>query len=65
MKVRFEIFKSFNRVDLQLQLAVEVDLPRQILVFKAFFRQDKSEFKNKKDGRVPRQARHPTVSFLY
>ena len=63
MKVRFEIFKSFIRVDLHLQLEVEVDLPRQIRVFKAFFKQDKRQFK-KKDGRVPPPWRHPAVFFL-
>ena len=64
MKVRFEIFKSFIRVDLQLQLEVEVDLPRQIRVFLSVFKRDKSHSK-KKDGRVPRQERHQAVSFFF
>ena len=50
MKVRFEIFKSFIRVDLQFQLEVEVDLPRQIRVFKGFFKEDKSQLKKKRTG---------------
>ncbi len=62
--MRFEIFKSFIRVDLQLQLEVEVDLTRQIRVFKVFFKEDKGQLK-KKDGRVPGQARHPAVSFFF
>ena len=44
MKVRFEIFKSFIRVDLQLQLEVEVDLPRQIRVFKGVLMKTKANF---------------------
>ncbi len=47
MKVRFEIFKSFIRVDLQLQLEVEVDLPRQIRVFRVFLRKTKANLKKK------------------
>ena len=65
MKVRFEIFKSFIRVDLQLQLEVEVDLPRQIRGFEGFFKEDKSQLKKKKDGRVPGSARHPAVCVFF
>ena len=47
MKVRFEIFKSFIRVDLQLQLEVKVAYTKENPRFKAFFKQDKSQLKKK------------------
>ena len=50
MKVRFEIFKSFIRVDLQLQLEVEVAFTKEKRVFKSVFKQDKSQFKKKRAG---------------
>ena len=67
MKVRFEIFKSFIRVDLQLQLEVEVAFTKENPSSLRFFlgRRTRKKKKKRQAGAVPGTARHTPVFFFF
>ena len=65
MKVRFEIFKSFIRVDLQLQLEVEVAYTKENPSCLRFFWEDGQKIRKKKTGVCGARYRTRRCLFLY